>query len=98
MLAPWKKTHEKPRQYIKNRDIALLTKVLTVKVMVFPVIMYGCERRTIKKAECRRSDAFEMCWRRPLRVRCSARRSKQSVLKEINTEYSLEGVMQKLKL
>ena len=84
---------------LKNRDITLPTKVHLVKAMVFPVIMHGCENWTIKKAECQRIDAFELwCWRRPLRVSWAARRSKQSILKEINPEYSLEGLMLKLKL
>ena len=83
---------------LKSRDIALLTKVHLVKAMVFPVVMYGCECWTIKKAECRRIDAFEPCWRRLLRVPWTARRSNQSILKEINPEYSLEGLMLKLKL
>ena len=81
----------------KNRDITLPTKVCLVKGMVFPVIMYGCESWTIKKAEHWRIDAFELwCWRRLLRVPWAARRSNQSVLKEINSEYSLEGLMLKL--
>ena len=84
---------------LKNRDITLSTKVLTVKAMVFPVVMYGCESWTIKKAECQRIDAFELwCWRRLLRIPWTARRSNQSILKEINPEYSLEGLMLKLKL
>ena len=84
---------------LKSRDITLSTKVCLVKAMVFPVIMYGYESWTIKKAECRRIDAFELwCWRRLLRVPWPARRSNQSILKEINTEYSLEGLMLKLKL
>ena len=83
----------------KSRDIALPTKVHLVKAMVFPVVMYGCESWTVKKAECRRIDAFELwCWRRPLRVPWTARRSKQSVLKEINLGCSLEGLELKLKL
>ena len=83
---------------LKNRDISLPTKVCTVKAMVFPVVMYGCESWTMKKAECRRTDAFELwCWRRLLRVPWTARRSNQSILKEISTEYSLEGLMLKLK-
>ena len=77
----------------KNRDIALPTKVHIVKAMVFPVVMYGCESWTIKKAEHRRIDAFELwCWRRLLRVPWTAKKSKQSILKEINPEYSLEGL------
>ena len=83
----------------KSRDITLPTKVRLVKVMVFPVVMYGCESWTIKKAECGRIDAFELwCWRRLLRVPWTARRSNQYILKEINPEYSLEGLMLKLNL
>ena len=83
----------------KSRDITLPTKVCLVKALVFPVVMYGCENWTIKKAERRRIDAFEMwCWRRLLRVPWTARRSSQSILKEISPEYSLEGQMLKLKL
>ena len=84
---------------VKNRDITLPTKVHLVKAMVFPVVMYGCESCTIKKAECRRTDAFELwCRRRLLRVPWTARRSNQSILKEISPECSLEGLMLKLKL
>ena len=84
---------------LKSRDVTLSTKVYLVKAMVFPVVMYGCESWTIKKAECQRIDAFELwCWRRLLRVLWTARRSNQSVLKEISLEYSLEGLMLKLKL
>ena len=84
---------------LKSRDITLSTKVHLVKAMVFPVVMYGCESWTIKKAEHQRTDAFELwCWRRLLRVPWSARRSNQSLLKEISPEYSLEGLMLKLKL
>ena len=80
----------------KSRDIILLTKVHLVKPMVFPVVMYGCESWTIKKAECRRTDAFELwCWRGLLRVSWTARRSNQSIIKEINPEYSLQGLMLK---
>ena len=83
----------------KSKDITLPTKVRLVKAMVFPVVMYGCESWTIKKTECRRIDAFELwCWRRLLRVPWTARRSNQSFLKEISPEYSLEGMMLKLKL
>ena len=83
----------------KNRDITLPTKVHLVKAMVFPVVMYGCESWTIKKPEHQRIDAFELwCWRRLLRVPWTARRSNQSILKEIRPEYSLEGLMLKLKL
>ena len=85
-LAPWKKSYDQPRQHIKNRDITLLTKVHLVKAMVFPVVMYGCESWTTKKADGRRIDAFELwCWRRLLRVPWTAR-SNQSVLKEISPE------------
>ena len=84
---------------LKNRDITLPTKIRLVKAMVFPVAMDGCESWTIKKAECRRVDAFELwCWRRLLRVPWTARRFNQSILKEISPEYSLEGLMLKLKL
>ena len=84
---------------LKSRDITLLTKVHIVKAMVFPVVMYGCESWTIKKAECRRIDASELwCWKRFSRVPWTARRSNQSILKEISPEYSLEGLMLKLKL
>ena len=84
---------------LKNRDITLLTMVHLVKTMVFPVDMYECESWTIKKAECLRTDGFELCcWRRLLRVPWTARRSNQSILKEISPEYSLEGLMLKLKL
>ena len=84
---------------LKSRDITLLTKVHIVKAMIFPVDMYGCESWTIKKADHRRIDAFELwCWRRLLRVPWFSRRSNQSILKEINPEYSLEGLMLKLKI
>ena len=83
----------------KSRDVTLPTKVCLVKATVFPVVMYGCEIWTVKKAERRRIDAFELwCWRRLLRVPWTARRSNQSILKEIGPEYSLEGLMLKLKL
>ena len=86
-----------PDSILKSRDISLLTNI--VKAMVFPVVMYGCESRTIKKAECRRIDAFELwCWRRVSRVPWTARSSNQSILREISPEYSLEGQMLKLKL
>ena len=97
MLAPWKKSYNKPKQHIKA-DVTLLTKVHMVKAMVFPVVMYRCESWTIKKAECWRTGAFELwCWRRLLRVPWTARRSNQSILKEINLEYSLEGLMLRLR-
>ena len=84
---------------LKSRDITLPTKVCLVKAMIFPVVMYGCESWTVKKAEHRRIDAFELwCWRRLLRVPWTARRSNQSILKEISSECSLEGLMLKLKL
>ena len=84
---------------LKSRDITLPTKVRLVKALVFPVVMYGCESWTIKKAECHKIDAFELwCWRRLLRVPWTARRSNQSILKEISPEYSLEGLILKLKL
>ena len=84
---------------LKSRDITFLTKVCLVKAMVFPVVIYECESWTIKKAEHPRINAFELwCWRRLLRIHCTARRSNQSILKEINPEYSLEGLMLKLKL
>ena len=84
---------------LKSRDITLPTKVCLVKAMVFPVVMYGCESWTVKKAEHRRIDAFELCcWKRLLRVPCTARRSNQSILKEISPGCSLEGLMLKLKL
>ena len=84
---------------LKSRDITLPTKVCLVKAMVFPVVMYGCKGWTIKKAACQRIDAFELwCWKRLLRVPWTARRSNQSILQEISPEYSLEGLMLKLKL
>ena len=84
---------------LKSRDITLPTKVHLVKAMVFPVVMYGCESGAIKKAKCQRIDAFELwCWRRLLRVPWTARRSNQSIQKEINPEYSMQGQMLKLKL
>ena len=97
MLAPWKKSYDQPRQHVKSRDITLLTKVRLVKAMVFPVVMYGCEIWSIKKAERQRTDAFELwCWRRLLRIPWTAR-SNQSIPKKINPEYSREGLMLKLK-
>ena len=83
---------------LKSRDITLLTKVYLGKAMVIPVVMYGCKSWTIKKAECQRIDAFELCWRRLLRVPWTARRANQSTLKKIDPEYSLEGLMLNLKL
>ena len=99
MLTPWEKSYDQPRQHIKKQRCYFATKVCLVKAMVFPVVMYGCESWTVKKAECQRNDAFELrCWRRLLRVPWTARRSNQSILKEISPEYSLEGLMLKLKL
>ena len=99
MLAPWKKSYDHLDSILKSRDITLPTKVHLVKAMVFPVVMYGCESWTIKKAERQRIDAFELwCWRRLLRVPWTARRSNQSILKEISPECSLEGLMLTLEL
>ena len=99
MIAPWKKSYEQPKQHIKKQRHYFANKVRLVKAMVFPVVMYGCESWTIKKAEHRRIDAFELwCWRRLLRVPWTKRRSNQSILKEISPEYSLEGLTLKLKL
>ena len=97
--APWKKSYENLDSILKHRDIIFPTKVHLVKAMVFPVVMYGCKSWAIKKAEHQRTDAFKLlCWRRLLRVLWTAKRSKQSMLKEISPEYSLEGLMPKLKL
>ena len=99
MLAPWKKVMTNLDSILKSRDITLPTKVPLVKVVVFPVVMYGYESWIIKKAECRRIDAFELWyWRRLFTVPWTARRATQSILKEISPEYSLEGLMLKLKL
>ena len=96
---PWKKVMTKLDSILKSRDVTLPTKVCLVKAVVFPVVMYGRESWTIKKAECWRIDAFELwCWRRLLRVPWTARRSNQSILKEISCEYSLERLMLKLRL
>ena len=98
-LLPGRKVTTNLDSVVKSTDITLLTKVHLVKAMVFPAIMYGCESWTIKKAECQRIDAFELWyWRRLLRVPWTARRSYQSILKEISPEYSLEGLVLKLKL
>ena len=98
MLAPWKKSYNKSRHHIKKQRRPFLTKVHLVKAMVFQVVMYGCENWTIKKAEHQRINAFELwCWRRLLWVPCTAKRSNQPILKEISPEYSLEGLMLKLK-
>ena len=98
-LLPGRKAMTNLDSILKSRDITLPTKVHLVKAMVFPVVMYGCEGWTVKKAECRRIDAFELwCWRRLLTVPWTARRSNKSILKEISPEYSLEGWMLKQKL
>ena len=98
-LAPWKKSYDQPSSILKSKGITLPPKLQLVKALVFPVVMYGCESWIIKKAECQRIDAFELwCWRRLLRVPWTARRSNQSILKEISPVYSLEGLMLKLKL
>ena len=99
MLTPWKESYDQLDSILKSRDITLSTKVHLVKAMAFTVVMYGCESWTIKKAERQRIDAFELrCWRRLLRVPWTARRSNQTILKEISIEYSSEGLMLKLKL
>ena len=102
MLAPWMKSYDKPRQCVRKQRHHFANNVHIVKAMVFPLVIYGCESWTIKKAERRRIDAFKLwCWRRllrDLRVPWTARKSNQSILKEINPEYSLEGLMLKLKL
>ena len=99
MLAPWKKIYDQPRQHIKKQRHYFADKGPSSQTMVFPVVIYGCESWTIKKPESQRIDAFELwCWRRLLRVPWTARRSNQSILKDISPEYSLEGLMLKLKL
>ena len=99
MLTPWKENYDQPRQHIKKQRHYFAKKVRLVKAMVFPVVMYGCESWTIKKAERRRIDAFDLwCWRRLLRVPWTARRFNQSILKEISPGCSLEGLMLMLKL
>ena len=99
MLTPWQESYDQPRQHIKKQRHTLSTKIRLVKAMVFPVVTYRCESWTVKQAECRRTDAFGLwCWRRLLRVPWTARRSNQSILKEISSEYSLERLMLKLKL
>ena len=99
MLTSWKESYDQLDSILKSRDISLPTKVHLVKAMIFPVVINGCESWTIKKAERLRIDAFELwCWRRILRVPWTARRSNQSILKERSPEYSLEGLMLKLKL
>ena len=99
MLTLWKESYDQPRKHIKKQRYYFANKVHLVKAMVFPVGMYGCESWTIKKTEHRRIDAFELwCWRRLLRVPWTARRSNESILKEISPGCSLEGMMLKLKL
>ena len=99
MLAPWEEKHDQPRQHIKKQRHYFANKVHLVKAMVFPVVMYGYESWTIKKVEYQRIDAFELwCRRRLLKVPWTARRSNQFILKEISPEYSLEGLILKLKL
>ena len=98
MLAPWKKSYDQPKLDIKKQRHYFVTKVCLVKAMVFPVVVYGYDSWTIKKAEHRRIDAFELwCWKRLLRVPWTAWRSNQSILEEISPEYSLEGPILKLK-
>ena len=99
MLTPWKKNYDQPRQHIKKQRHYFANKGLSSQGYSFPVVMYGCANWTVKKAEHRRIDAFELwCWRRLLRVPWTARRCNQSILKKISPEYSLEGLMLKLKL
>ena len=98
MLAPWKKSYDQPRQRITKQRCYFSNKGPLVKATVYPLVMYGCESWTIKKAECWRAVAFDLwCWRRLLRVPWTARRSSQLILKQVNPEYSLEGLMLKLK-
>ena len=99
MLAPWKKSYDKPRQHIKKLRHYIANKGPYSQIYDFPVVMHGCESWTINKAEHQRTNAFELwCWRRLLRVLWRARKSDQSILKEINPEYSLKGLILKLKL
>ena len=99
MLTLWKKSYDTPRHHSEKQRCYFTDKVRLVKAMAFAVVMYGCESWTIKEAECWRSDAFQLsCWRRPLRVLWTVRRSSQPILKENNYGYSLEGLMLKLKL
>ena len=98
MLAPWKESYDQPRQHIQKQRHYIANRGLSSQSYGFPVVMYGCESWTIKKAEHRKINTFELwCWRRLLRVPWTARRSNQSILKEISPEYSLEGLMLKLK-
>ena len=94
----WEKSYDKPRQHVKSRDITSLSRVCLVKAIVFPGVVYGFQSWTIKKAERWRIDAFELCWRRLLKVPWTARKSNQSILKEISSEYSVEGLLLKLKV
>ena len=97
MHDPWKESYDKPRQHIQEQKYHFETKAHIVKAMVFTVVLYGCECWTVKKAECQRIDAFKLwCWRRLLRVLWTTKRSNQSILKEINPEYSLGVLMLKL--
>ena len=99
MLTPWKESYDQPRQHIIKQRHYFAKNVHLVKAMFFPIVMYGCASWTIRKAECQRIDAFELwCWRRLLRVPWTARRSNQSILKEMSPECSLVGLMLKLKL
>ena len=99
VFTPWKESYDQTRQHIKKQSHYFVNKFCLVKAMVFLVVMYGCESSTIEKAECRRIEAFELwCWRRLLRVPWTARKSNQSILKEISPGCSLEGLMLKLKL
>ena len=99
MIAPWKKSYDQPRKHFNKQRHCFSTKIHLVKATVFPVVTYGCESWTIKKAESRRIDASELwCWRRLLRVPWTVRRFNQSILKETGPKYSLEGLMLKLKL
>ena len=99
MLIPWRESYDQPRQHIEKQRHYFANKGLSIKTMVFPVVMYGCESWTVKNAECWRIDAFELwCWRRPLRVPCTARRWNQSILKEISPGGSLQWLMLRLKL
>ena len=99
MIASWQESDDKPRQCVEKTDTILPTKVCIVMAVVFPVVMYGCESWTVNKTECQRIDTFELwCWRRLLKVPWTARTSNQSILREINPKYSLEGLMLKPKL
>ena len=99
MLTPWKESYDQPRQHIKKQTLLCQQRSVWIKAMVFPVVMYGCQSWTMKKAESRKIDAFELwCWRRLLRVPWTARRSNQLILKEVSPGCSLEGLMLKLKL